>query len=248
MRPLILIALPVLLSFSACSVLKGKPAERAGFIPNVLTLKDDRERSPYHGVWFADEDQFYKRMDECNKIAVLPVRTDFLLAKGWWSSLNEIESSSYEKEVGELATYFKQELERALKEHPKNRWEIVEEPDDSTFILEYALVEVIATKVHINAAGTALGAFVTGGGLVSATAGGSVAFEAKIYDGRDGELLAALADRETDKVSVVSLRDYTFYGHSRQAIREWAEQSAELANTSRETQVGDSYPINLSPW
>ena len=178
----------------------------------------------------------------------LPIRRDFLLEKGWWSKLNTVDRASYEKDVEKLANFFLDEINRSFSENESGRWTLVEEPDEDTLIVEYALVEVVATKVHINAVGLAAGFAVAGGGLISSTAGGSIAFEAKIFDGQNGELLAAYADREVDKVSIVSLKDYQFYAHAKDAISEWAEQFAELANSEKTEKVDDSLPVNFSPW
>ena len=234
--------------FGGCSLLKGKAAERAGFIPEEIVLEEHRERAPFNGVWADSKSEFSRRKAECNKLFIKPVRTDFLLKKGWWSNLNALDRASYQDDVQELASFFREQLIAQIEAFEGNRWEVTNEPDDSTLIFEYALTEVIATKVHLNALGTGLGFFVPGGGLVSQTAGGSIAFEAQVYDGRDGALLIAYADRETDKVSIVTLRDYQFYAHARQSIRDWAEQLAELANTEEDVQVWDSFPFTLSLW
>ncbi len=242
----------LLVALSSCSqanqVLKAGSAERAGFIPSVLDLKEERARSPFHGVWYKDEDMFYQRRAETTKLYLLPVRTDFLLEKGWWSELNSLDREEYEKDVKELAAHFDSELQNAFENHESNRWKIVTEPDEESLIIEYALVEVVATKVHINAIGTTLGFFVPGGGLISRAGGGSVAFEANIYDGKDGELLLSLADREADKLAVVTLKDYQFYAHARKTIMEWSEQFAELANTEKEITVEDSSAVTIEPW
>lgn len=242
------LAVIFVLSFfiAGCSLLKARPAERAGFIPSVLELKEERERRPFHGGW--TNAFFLERKRDSQKLLILPVRTDYLLEKGWWSELNQADQSSYEEEVSELALFFYEELQSAFRNYQGNRWKLVEEPDEETLIVEYALVEVVATKAHINAIGTTLGFFVPGGGLINQTASGSIAFEGKIFDGRDGELLTAFADREADKLAVATLRDFQFYAHARESIREWSEQLAKLMNTSEDITVEDSAPITLSPF
>ena len=242
----------ILFALQGCSqitmLLKASPAERAGFIPNAVPLTSMRERSPFHGSWFKNKQHFYARRSKCKKLHFPPVRTDYLLEKGWWTELNTLDRSSYESDVKELARFFDQEIREAFNDSESDRWEIVDTPDKDTLIMQFALVEVVATKVHINAIGTGLGLFVTGGGLLSSTAGGSIAFEAQLYDGQNGELLVAFADREADKISVASLRDYQFYAHARQSIRDWSEQIVELAHSNEDTQVSDSLPATLLPW
>lgn len=191
---------------------------------------------------------FYKRRAEVTKLVLLPVRTDFLLEKGWWSSLNSLDQEGYKEDVQSLARYFDQQLRDAFATDEMNRWEIVDQPDEGSLIVEYALVEVIATKVHINAIGTTLGFFVPGGGLVSRAGGGSIAFEANVYDGKDGELLVSFADRESDKLALATLKDYQFYAHARESIEEWSQQFARIVNSERDFQVIDSLPVTVNPW
>ncbi len=247
-----IVVLASLILFSGCaqtnSLLKASAAERAGFIPSVLPLTAERQRSPFHGVWYKNEDMFYQRREEVTKLVLLPVRTDFLLEKGWWSELNSLDREGYEADVKELARYFDQQLRDAFAGEDMNRWEIVDSPDQDCLIVEYALVEVIATKVHINAIGTTLGFLVPGGGLVSRAGGGSIAFEANVYDGKDGELLVSFADREADKLAIATLKDYQFYAHARESIREWSEQFALIVNSERDFQVTDSLPVTAAPW
>ncbi len=252
MKISILILLFLSINLSSCSiarkVLKGAPGQRAGFIPNALELKENRARSPFHGTWFNDMEYFYKRKAETNKIQILPVRTDFLAKKGWWSKLNSGSQNNYIKEVKELAKQFRSELVKEFSKQNPTHWEVVEVADDKTLILEFAITEVVATKAHLNAIGTAAGFFVPGGGLISQTAGGSIAFEAKMFDGQNGELLLAFADRETDTISVVSLKDFQYYAHARQSIRNWSNQFAELAHSDPDKKVEDSSAISIIPW
>ena len=248
----ILFLLFLSINLSGCStarkVLKGAPGERAGFIPNALELKENRSRSPFHGTWFQDMEYFYKRKAETNKIQILPVRTDFLAKKGWWSKLNTGNHDNYIKEVKKLAELLHSELVRNFKNQNPVHWEIAEEPDDKTLILEFAITEVVATKAHLNAVGTAAGFFVTGGGLISQTAGGSIAFEAKMFDGQNGELLLAFADRETDSISLISLKDFQYYAHARKTIKDWANQFTELTHSDPDKKVEDSSAITIIPW
>ena len=242
----------IILVLPSCSVarkvLKGAPADRAGFIPNSLVLKEDRSKSPFHGSWFVDKEYFYKRKEQTNKIQVMPVRTDFLAKKGWWSKLNSGSMESYASEVRQLADLFHSELVKDLKAMSSTKWEIVDQADDETLILEFALVEVVATKAHLNAVGTAAGFLVPGGGLISQTAGGSVAFEAKVFDGKNGELLLAFADRETDTLSLISLKDFQYYAHARKSVMDWSHQFAELVNTGADHKIKDSSGVTIIPW
>lgn len=107
---------------------------------------------------------------------------------------------------------------------------------------------LVATKVHVNAIGTALGAFVPGGGLVKVTATGSIAVESRGIATDTGQLELAWKYREKDRASVFSLADFNWYSHSRSAVDDWADQLVEAWNTPIDHKIDDSLPFTWRPW
>ena len=75
-----------------------------------------------------------------------------------------------------------------------------------------------------------------------------MAFEAKIVDGADGQVLAMVADREQGKVAPLNLRALTWYGEANVIIDEWAGQFVQVANKRPGETVKDSSPFTLKPW
>jgi hypothetical protein len=241
----------ILLGLNSCGVteyLRSDPAPDSGFIQTKEEIGPWKERAPVHKIWFKDRDKFYRERDTYRKICFRPVTTEFLVKRGWWDNLNTADMGEYQKEVGEMALYVKQSFEKAFREDPRKRFVVVDSPDTETIVYAFAITELVATKAHINAAGTALGIFVPGGGLVKATAKGSIAIEANIYDGRTNELLVAWADREQDRSSLFSFLDFSWYSHARDTVDNWADQLVEGYNTPIDHTVEDRTLFTLNPF
>ncbi len=248
----ILIALLASLPLCSCSkvsdALRADPAPDSGFIQAKEKIGAWKERAPVHKIWFKDRQAFYKNRDRYKKILFRPVTTDFLISRGWWHELNTADKDDYHHEVEEMALYIKKSFERAFREDPRQRFIVVDKADKETIVYAFALTELIATKAHINAAGTALGIFVPGGGLVKTTAKGSIAIEANIYDGGTNELLVAWADREQDQSSLFSFSDFSWYSHARSTVDNWAQQLVEGYNTPIDHKVEDRPVFTLNPF
>jgi hypothetical protein len=249
MRLYLILVLALLTSCSRLSdALKADPAPDSGFIKTKEPIGAWKERAPVHKIWFKNRDTFYKERDKYKKIHFRPVTTDFIITNGWWDHLNTADQQDYKKEVEEMALYIKQAFDTAFREDPNKRFVVVDKPDKETIVYALALTELVATKAHINAAGTALGIFVPGGGLVKATAKGSIAIEANIYDGATNEHLVAWADREQDRASLFSFSDFSWYSHARATVDNWAQQLVEGYNTPIEHKVEDRTLFTLNPF
>ena len=70
--------------------------------------------------------------------------------------------------------------------------------------------------------------------------GGRIAIEGRLRDGTTGAIVMQFADREKDKATLYSARDYMALGHSTRTIREWAEQFATFLY-NRHRPVKDSF-------
>ena len=247
----ILMMAPLLL-LCACSriadTLRADPAPDSGFIQTKEQIGEWKDRAPVHKIWFKDREAFYKNRDKYKKILFRPVTTHFLIEGGWWHNLNTADKEDYRKEVEEMAAYIKQTFEEAFRDDPNKRFTVVDVADKETIVYAFALTELIATKAHINAAGTALGLLVPGGGIVKTTAKGSIAIEANIYDGGTNELLVAWADREQDRSALFSFSDFSWYSHARDTVNTWAEQLVEGYNTPIDHKVEDRSVFTLNPF
>lgn len=147
-----------------------------------------------------------------------------------------------------MAKFINETLEMVFREDPNKRFQVVQHADQSTVIYEFAIVELRPTKVVVNAAGTALGAVVPGGGLVKSTAKGSIAVEVSARDGKDNELLLTWADREIDRSAPFSFRDFAAYAHARKTVRRWAEDLLEAWTTPDTHLIEGPSPVTINPF
>ena len=77
---------------------------------------------------------------------------------------------------------------------------------------------------------------------------GRVAIEGRLIDTTEKWSLFEFGDREKDKLTFYTLRDFKPYGHTRVAIREWAKQFEEMTRNPDWREMGDARFWTLKPW
>ena len=125
---------------------------------------------------------------------------------------------------------------------------VVETPVQGTMIVELALVEVVPTKAFIRSAADIIGYFVPGVQTIGLTGSGSVAIEGRIRDAHTGEIVFKFADREQDKTSIVNIEDFSWHGHVKEIVDDWAREFVELYDTPVTHIVNASNHFTLRPW
>ena len=239
--------LVAILILSGCAVLKASPALDTGFLPDAKKLSERRERWPFNGVYVSDEKKYSKLKKEYNQIYIKRINTKFLEDKLSKKEESEKAKIYRKEEIQEIANYMRNTFKMRLSHYPEHPFELTEEPGSKTFILELAFAELDPTNPALNATGTVLGFLVPGGGLLSRVHSGSVAIEGIIRDGASGRILLEFKDREGDKTSAFSIKDYQRYAHARDSIEDWADQFAELMATDLDHKVEDSLPFEINP-
>lgn len=231
-----------------CAVLKASPAEDTGFLPHAELLKPQPERSPFNAIWYADKDKLFREKKNYQWIHIAPIVTEFFEAK-----LREDKKMPPKmkeerlEDLREIAKYAHARFEEEIGNYPNMPMKVSQDVKPHTFVMEMQIIELNPTNPIGNAIGTAAGIFVTGGGLIKAAATGSIAMEALLRDGDTGEILVEVKDREKDKTSPFSIRDFERYAHARNTINEWAKIFAELMATPYEHKVDGLDPITLDP-
>ena len=242
------ILVTAVIALSGCRVLKASPAPDSGFLPHASELKEMRERAPFHAIWTADPTSFADMKEHYKHIVIKPVRTEVVEAKIKKEDLPPSLEMQRIEEAREMSSYMTERFRAAIGEYPNQPVTVVDQPGPETFVVELALVEVVPTNAALNAIGTAAGLFVPGTGAVRLAATGSIAIEGIVRDGSTNKSLLEFKDRETDKNSPFSLKDYQEYAYIRQSIDEWAAQFAELTATPLDHTVEDSAPFTLNPF
>lgn len=239
----------LLLTSMGCSLMKPDPAPDSGYIAQPEVMAPWKERAAFvQRIWFKNQKEHYATRDRFSKIHFRPTRTDYLSSPGWWDELNAAGREEYHRDALSMAEYLDQALSDVFTKDPSKRFVVTDTPDSNTIIYEFALVELRPTKVAVNAAGTALGALVPGGGIVKSTAKGSIAVEVTARDGSNEELLIAWADREIDQAAPFSFRDFAAYAHARKAARRWAEDLLEAWTTPDTHLIEGLSPVTIDPF
>jgi len=203
---------------------KAAPAPPAGFIQNHEIMTED-QKSPFHRVWYDTNVDW----NDYERILVAPVN--------WWQSITF--AVDRQKDSKQIADYMWTRIWDAFDSDPDKRFKPAYTPGPQTLILEMALVELVPTKVWLNAVGTVFALSVDYG---------SVAMEARVRDGATGKIIATFADREHGKSSLISIANLTWYSHARHIIDDWAKQIVEVIKTGGSENVADSPAFTLQPW
>ena len=150
-----------------------------------------------------------------------------------------------EQLAGELRNAFV----TAFQQNPAAHYRVVDKPTANSISLELCLVELNPTSVTGNVAKKAA-TFVVGpaAGLAGRWTKGSVAIEGKLVDSPTGWMLFQFADREQDKMTFWTLRDFKPYGHCRVTFQEWADQFEKLTRTPQwRENIKDASIFTLNP-
>ena len=62
------------------------------------------------------------------------------------------------------------------------------------------------------------------------------------------EVVAMVADRESEQMAIVSVRGLTWYSHAEATISQWANQLVAIANRKPGETVKDTDVCTLKPW
>ena len=235
----------VAVSIAGCQLLKARSASDSGFLPFNKNLSEMRQRSPFHASWVPDAKKIEELKKTHKNIVVLPVLTDLYEEKIKKEDASEGWKKERINDAREIAKYFENKM--LLNFATDNIYTVSSEPKENSFVWELAITELEPTSPAISAAATAAGFFVPGGGIIRAASTGSIAIEGIVRDSNTGEILATFKDRESDKSSPFSVKDFQLYAHARVAIDDWSEQFFKLATTDDKVTVEDSLPFSLNP-
>lgn len=220
----------VVICFAGC---RAKALPDSGFLDKPELVKPD-SKLPFNAAWIKDDANLlgYK------KVYIAPVDTTHLLKLDWWQRA-AIAPGDQQQWAQDLAKYFQDKMKEQFTDGDDNKYQVVDTPDDETLIVELAIVEVVPTKVWLNAIGYA---------LLGAVDQGETGFEGRLRDGKTKQVIAEFKDHEYGQFDVVSVRDLEWAGHSRHTIRVWTDQLEQTCNLPPEGAVSAMSPVTLLPW
>lgn len=238
----------VVLLLSGCSVLKSSEAPDYGFVPHPKRLTKNRLRAAFNKSWIAAPEIYRPVKGSYDSVYVKPIDIGILSDNFAQEIEDKEELQDRIDEAQEIANYFYNKIKLVLDSDPEYPLTHVDRSGPNTYVIELALVELDPTNRVINAAGTVAGFFVPGGGVVKIAGKSRVAMEGVVSGHERQPLLEQFKDRETDKTSFFSVKDYQKYAHVRVAIDDWSMQLVQIPSSSLDSEIADSLPIAISPF
>lgn len=217
-------------------ILKASPAPPSPFLEHPCAMTRDHGRTPFNSVWRNPSPAAWARIQGFDRVVIRPVNTRYLQA-----------SPEQCAEIQKMAAYMRAEFEKEFAQNSPYR--VVNRTGPRTLELQLALVQLKPTNVPGNVISTGAGVIVPGANWVGEQfTHGTIAFEAKLRNGQTGELLAEYADRQNDKLSLFSFRDYDRHAHNRRAVRDWAIQMKRLSTSPVGEKVPGAMRFTLNPF
>lgn len=243
LTPILMLLCLVLLAvgFAGC---KTGEAKDAGFVYKSDMAKDPS--LPFQQSW--KKPGFDK--STYTKLYVAPVNTAYMLKNTEWQKGERV--ASFEEDVAKLAVYTQDRIKTAFSADPSQRMQVLDAPTTGAdaLIVEIALIEVVPSKVTLNALGMApfgIGMAISAVRAVAKDTS-TCAFEGRIRIAATGEIVATMADREAQQFAPVSVRGLTWYSNAETIITQWAEQFVKIANRKPGETVKDVEAFTLKPW
>ena len=223
---------------------KADEAKSTGFTDQSAMTRDPS--LPFQRSW--KKPGFDK--SRYNKIYVAPVNTAYMLKMTEWQE--GMRRDQFEQDLEKLAHFTQEAIKKAFREDPMQRMQVLEAPtnESDALIIEVALIEVVPSKVALNALGYApfgIGMGVNAARMVAKDTS-TVAFEGRVRDAATKEVVATVADREAQQLAYVSVRGFTWYSNAETIITQWADQFVKVANRKPGETVKDVEAFTLKPW
>ncbi len=222
-----------LLMFPACAPM----GERSASNPTGAQFLDE--------VWVQPAYRGKTISQQFSKVYFAPVITANLGRQGWWTSQSAINQRQLESDARKLAANFRQSLINAARSAPGRRLAVVSQPGPDTLTIETAITHLVPAKAYWNSAATAAGFVIPGAGLLSAAGAGSITVEGLLKHGNYGAKIATFRDHMKDKMAVVNIDSYKWYGGSEANLKETAVNIASAINAPPGKIINQPSPVTL---
>lgn len=238
-----------LLALAGCkstlmSFMRADPVPLTDFLPHHEKLRRMDASCPFHYYW-ADIDALMAA--NLKHIYIAPVETSYLQKGGAWDEFAKSITTA-EKDLKELAEFARKAYCKAFKSQEKAIGvTVVDSPDvPDTLVLESAIVAFAPTKSSVYAAGLVGDFFVPCLGLVTdAISSGTIAVESRARIGKNGPIVAVLADTENDPDALVSFSKLTWTTPAKINLKRIAIQTASSCTVDKMEDLDRGYPIEF---
>lgn len=227
---------------SAYKHLSAEPLPPTSFLPEPQRLVRQQASFPFNYLWY-EKSLDWERF---KKIKFDRVDLSHMLAASWWQNFNEAKVKDMRKDAEGIGEYMRNAFIREIIADSRHSFAMTDKVDSETVVIQLAIVQLVPTKAFMNAVTSAADFVIPGASLLSMANAGSVAMECRILDGRDGKVVAMLADRESDPARMISMANFTWYGHSKEIIDGWAKSFAEMAVSDDPKKIRPKeFPISI---
>lgn len=151
------------------------------------------------------------------------------------------------KEAQGIADYFKEQLNTRVKKYKNGTYVVTDKAEEHGLVFDIAITELEFSH-PIPRAGAMLLPVPGTGVMFDALSNPHVAFAARVYDGKTGQLLATLADRKYPPERIIDLNKLTLTSSAREVCGIWAEIFAEGLNREQFTKVQSRGFFSILPW
>ena len=244
--------LALLLLLPACSatnrLLKAKPVALSPFFEQPWLAQDAGAQLGFQKIWTTPDPQVLAQGKARRKLYIAPVTLDYLRPVNRAFASGEVAWGGVQRRQVEIAERLREEFVAAFRHSPSPLYHLVPRPGRDTLTLQMAVIELNPTSPKGNAMVTVLKIVVTPVmGLAAYFTKGNMAIEGKVLDSTSGRTFFQFADNESDKLTVINVRDYQPYGHAVNTIHHWAVQFEQMTRSPRGWKVRDSGSITLRP-
>ena len=235
---------------------RAQPAPNSGFLHDPTLMKADKDL-PFNRVYVNPK---FKNT-RFTKVYVAPVNTDYVMAQNIWekSTLADVNKQDVRKNVARLADYLRNSFIKSFSNDPTRRFQVVDNPDSDTLIVETAIVQLVPSKSELQALSMVPVGFV---GLISTgvMAGGSavtgsqdqgkgvIAMEGRTRDSASGEVVCMFADRQRPPTAVLDLKALFWWEPAKPICDAWAKQFVKFQTSPPGTRIKEISNFELLVW
>ena len=244
-----ILVLTALLAIVGCkstltSLMRADPVPLTGFLPHHEKLRRMDDSCPFHYYW-ADIDALIAA--GIKHVYIAPIEMGYLQQGGAWDEFAK-NITTAEEDLQDLAEFARKAYYKAFKSQEKAIGvTVVDSPDvPNTLVIESAIVAFAPTKSSVYAAGMVGDFFVPCLGIVtSAISSGTIAVESRARLGKDGPIVAVLANTENDPDALISLSKLSWTTPAKINLKRIAIQTASSCSVDKMEDLDRGYPIEF---
>ncbi len=202
----------------------------------AATTKEDIKKFDFQREWH-DPDFNWTGLQS---VYVAPVNTDYIQQMTWWQKASFAGKKEIQQAKPKLAAYMRQQFIDAFRNDHNNRFRVVDNPGSDTLIIQSAITELVPNKAWLDTLEMAT--------LLMTFSKGKIAFESRMQQGPNGDVIATIADSRTGKADLLNVKDFTWWGWAKDDMQIWAKQVEEVVNGGWQNRVKHPFPVTLKVW